>query len=216
MSTATVALLAAGVGASSALAGTVVTAWASRSSEAAKWRRDRRAETYVELLDHLWAIRELAAPPLIKLAGSPPPGPGLTEREAQELVVRVVAFGSRRMVELRDRFTSAAMKALFEDDNVKTADRSRPAGDTQWARARAERNTARQEVHTTLAAIEELIRHELQPEPLRRIVGRRIFRLWARLVMPLHTAVLAVGENAARAITAPPRGSDRRDRRSQG
>ncbi|HEY3201874.1 MAG TPA: hypothetical protein VGK55_15170, partial [Actinomycetes bacterium] len=165
MNDSTVTLLAAGIGAATALAGVGVTAWVSRSADAAKWRRDRRAETYVEMLAHFRSIRELAAPVSLRLPGMQPPGPALPERDAQLLVAKIAAFGSHRMLALRDRFSTAAVTAMFNQSQLSSA----PPGSPSMDPVRQRRDTAQADLHATLTEIEDLVRQELQPEPLHRI-----------------------------------------------
>ena len=163
LTTTEVSLIAAGI----ALAAPLITYRASARLDRDRWVRERRAETYIDVLATLGRVAVSVMHPE-RSSGSPP------EEQWRLFQARVEAFGSRSILDLRDRFLNASdnYRAALE-----AAEELRPDMDPAKHQKRQEyeqrTKVHRSEVGDLYARLERQVRRELHQEwrPARRKPG---------------------------------------------
>jgi hypothetical protein len=154
LTTTQVSLIAAGI----ALAAPLVTYRASARLDRDRWVRERRAETYIDVLATLGRVAVFVVHPE-RSSGLPP------EEHWRLFQARVEAFGSRAVIDLRDKF-------LHASDSYRAvqgaADELGPAKDPAAQQKRKEveerAEVLRGEVGDLYARLERQVRQELQQE----------------------------------------------------
>ncbi|MGI5268844.1 hypothetical protein ACQEUU_06815 [Nonomuraea sp. CA-218870] len=161
-----VSVLTAGIAATAALIVPCRSFKFARRLEADKRQFERRAEIYVELLSSLWAIRD-AVDPLTPTPATEVNTGDMRDDKARQLVAKVHAFASPEIVEAHTSFSTAFMAWL--DASSRTSTAIGEAHATEVAR----RSLAIKQLRESLAALEQRIRQELQPESRERNGSKR-------------------------------------------
>jgi hypothetical protein len=155
-----VSLIAAGI----ALAAPLITYRASARLDRDRWVRERRAETYIDVLATLGRVAVSVVHPE-RSSGLPP------EEQWRLFQARVEAFGSRSILDLRDRFLNASDSYRAA---LVAAEELRPDMDPGLQQKRQEyeqrAEVHRREVGDLYALLERQVRQELHQEgrPARR------------------------------------------------
>ncbi|MEU7839240.1 hypothetical protein [Nonomuraea sp. NPDC049129] len=146
----------------------------TRALELDRRRFEKRSDVYVDLVAHLWDLRNLTDPQ----SPSTDESQGrLTTEENRRLEARVHAFASAEVDDLHNRVTIAYLTWFNASGQLRRSGTSadpRPSIGDAYQAETARRAHARKTLKEAIAELEQQIRDELQPDesPRSRRFGR--------------------------------------------